>query len=135
MDSIRNTLLAAVAISLAGVAPSLAQQYATDPDPVIYSRLSQEHAALAHPNAVLPRTSVGIPTVAVASGRYATDPDAFIYGRLGQEHAALSHMDAVLPRTTLRGRTEAAAGFGSYTPGTDPDPRIRNRLRTENNVY
>lgn len=95
-----------LALSVASVAPAVSQQrYATDPDPFIYSRLGQEHRALSHSDAVLPRTSVDrsarVPTIGPA---YATDPDPFVYNRLNQEHSALSHSDATLPRASANRR-------------------------------
>lgn len=133
-------------LMVAGTAPSMAQQrYATDPDPFVYSRLDQEHRALSHSSAVLPRsTATRSAPVAVRGPAYATDPDPFVYNRLGQEHFALSHSDAVLPRAVAGARAEASgvAAGGSLSSGgvtgnysTDPDPRIRSRLLNERNVF
>lgn len=100
-----GTILA-VALTVAGITPALAQsggRYATDPDRFVWSQLGYEHRALAHQDAVLPPTAgtkaAKVRGSGVADGRYATDPDRFIYSQLGYEHRALAHQDAVLPQS------------------------------------
>lgn len=135
-----------VSLMIAGTVPSMAQQrYATDPDPFVYSRLGQEHLALSHSGAVLPRAKAPRVGPAASGGpAYATDPDAGVYSRLNQEHFALSHSNAVLPRSvagarasapsTVSGPSISSGGVsGNYT--RDPDPRIQSRLWIERNVY
>lgn len=132
-------------LMIAGVVPSMAQQrYATDPDPFVYSRLGQEHRALSHSSAVLPRTSAPKGSARTAGGAaYATDPDIAIYSRLNQEHFALSHSNAVLPRNVVGARAlgpftagpsiSSGGVSGNYT--RDPDPRIQSKLSNERNVF
>ncbi|WP_146604406.1 hypothetical protein [Rhodoplanes roseus] len=139
-------LAVGVAMMISGTVPSMAQQrYATDPDPFVYSRLDQEHRALSHSSAVLPRsTATRSAPVAVRGPAYATDPDPFVYNRLDQEHFALSHSGSVLPRAVAGARARALGvpDGGSLSSGgvtgnysTDPDPRIRSRLLNERNVF
>lgn len=138
-------LAVGVSLMIAGTVPSMAQQsYATDPDPFVYTRLGQEHLALSHSSAVLPRTKAPRVGPATSGGAaYATDPDVGIYSRLDQEHVALSHSNAVLPRSVAGARAQApttadSPSIGSGVSGNytrDPDPRIQSRLSSERNVF
>lgn len=138
-------LAVGAALMIAGAVPSMAQQrYATDPDPFVYSRLGQEHLALSHSHAVLPRAmKPKASTPAVGGAAYATDPDITIYSRLDQEHSALSHSNAVLPRSVAGARAQAPTlvdrpSIGSGVSGNytrDPDPWIQSRLSNERNVF
>ncbi|CAL8969514.1 hypothetical protein RHODGE_RHODGE_03343 [Rhodoplanes serenus] len=156
MPRLTTGLALGAALALFGTTSAFAQgvigspRYATDPDPFVYNRLNQEHLALSHNDAVTPRSSVNrsaakvrqpAPRV-IGSPRYATDPDPFIYNRLDQEHLALSHSDAVeaysaraaaTPRSLSAGPAYRAGVTAEYS--TDPDPRIRAKLRSERNVW
>lgn len=140
MSNSRIHLIIGLALTMTAAAPALADsgRYATDPDINIYGQLAREHLALAHSDAVLPRTAVTRSGMASWSGtstssRYATDPDINIYGQLAREHLALAHTDAVLPRVEA-GAAAFVAGAGPAT-ATDPDVRIRSMIARERNVF
>ncbi|MTW17653.1 hypothetical protein GJ689_15715 [Rhodoplanes serenus] len=156
MPRFTTGLALGVALALVGTTSVFAQgvigsqRYATDPDPFVYNRLDQEHRALSHSDAVTARSNVNRNVVRVhqagprviGSPRYATDPDPFVYNRLDQEHRALSHSDAVeaysaraaaTPRSLSAGPTYRTGVTAEYS--TDPDPRIRAKLRSERNVW